>query len=108
MSVGQLAIPYSRFVASSSSGVIVNTLQDSRLSDPIAAADGDNHTVEHSPLTVVDFAGKAVRNYLYGPVMLSNGYPGAQNHDVARGTFEYGGEYNVPGRPFAVSTANIP
>ena len=103
---GSRTVQWLRFVGDK--GSVVNTLSDSRLVDPIASADGDNHTVEHSILTVVDFAGKAVRNYSYGPVRLSNGYRGAQDHDVPRGSFEYGGEYAVPGRPFAVSTANIP
>ncbi|MBN8747275.1 MAG: hypothetical protein J0I65_07170, partial [Variovorax sp.] len=97
------------------SGSVVRTLKDTRLVDPIAAEDTDNHGAESYVVSVADYGGRALRNYRYGPVIMHNyggsacGAPngcgmGSGNADP----FEYGGDFGLPGGPFQVTSANIP
>jgi hypothetical protein len=65
--------------------------------------DAANHGTESYVLTVADYGGKAVRNYLYGPVIAwTYGTTGRVDHLPGAGTaaccstvkpFEYGGGY---------------
>jgi len=55
------------------SGSIVRTLQDTRLADPIAVEDADNFATMGYVVSVADHAGKALRNYRYGPVVFTDG-----------------------------------
>ena len=90
-------------------GEVVRTLRDSRLLDPVAAEDGNNHGTESYVLTIADYAGQAVRNYRYGPVIFhTNG--GAEFGMGADGKaeFEYGGAFLPGGSPFQLSSTNVP
>jgi len=55
------------------SGSVVRTLQDTRLADPIAVEDADNFATMGYVVSVADYAGKALRNYRYGPVVFTDG-----------------------------------
>jgi hypothetical protein len=58
---------------------------------------------------VTDYAGKAIRSYRYGPVIFSDSgtacsAPGCPTN----GAVEYGGAMTVPGKPFQLTSANVP
>lgn len=112
---GDRRLQWIRFASDGNSGSVVRTLQDSRLKDPIAAEDTDNHTSESYVVSVADYGGRALHNFRYGPVILHN-YPGtpcgppngcgmgSSNNDP----FEYGGAFSLPGGPFQLGSANVP
>ncbi len=92
---------------------IFKTLQDSRIQDPIAVEDAANHGTESYVVTVADYNARTVRNYLYGPIILWT-YDGnsACKKPVGcsllnNGAFEYGGDFELPGRPFQMGGSNI-
>ncbi len=90
-------------------GTVTRTLRDARIVDPIAAEDVNNHGTESYVLTVADYAGNAIRNYRYGPVIFAtNG--GAKFGMGPTGTdaFEYEGAFLPGGAPFGFSTTNVP
>ena len=104
------------FDAAFGSARIVKTLADSRILDPIASDDAANHGTESYVLTLADYGGKAVRNYLYGPVIAwtygtQDGWticPAPAGCTLLDGKpFEYGGGYDLPGKPFHAAGANI-
>ena len=92
----------------------LKTLQDSRMGDAIAIEDVDNHGTESYLLTVADYAGRSVRNYAYGPLVMWTYDPAKAPCPKPRGcrlqgdgAFEYAGSYTLPGRPFGLSISNI-
>jgi hypothetical protein len=104
------------FDAAFGSARIVKTLTDSRIVDPIASDDAANHGTESYVLTLADYGGKAVRNYLYGPIIAwtygtQDGWticPAPAGCALLDGKpFEYGGGYDLPGKPFHATGANI-
>ena len=104
---GARKVSWVRFAGDGNSGTVVRTLNDSRLADPIAAEDTDNHSTESYVLSVADYGGRALRNYRYGPVIMHN--YGGQRYDTQGGTgFEYGGAFDLPGKAFQITGSNIP
>ncbi|MDM0075257.1 hypothetical protein QTH90_12735 [Variovorax sp. J2P1-59] len=115
---GDRKVSWVRFAANGNSGTIVRTLQDTRMIDPIAVEDADNYSNPGYLTSVIDYTGKAVRNYRYGPVIF--GTDGGScpkpngcglNPTTFNGTtynIEYGGAMDVPGTPFQISTTNVP
>jgi hypothetical protein len=106
-------VSWVRFATNGNSGSIVRTLQDTRLADPIAVEDADNFATLGYVVSVADHAGKALRNYRYGPVIFADGKacPSATSCPVvATGNvaIEYGGAMAFEGKPFQVKTANVP
>ncbi|MDM0052733.1 hypothetical protein [Variovorax sp. J22R115] len=115
---GDRKVSWVRFASNGNSGTIVRTLQDTRLVDPIAVEDADNFANPGYLTSVTDYAGKAVRNYRYGPVIFSDGgaCPRSTGGCVVTPTsaggvtynIEYGGALDVPGAPFQMTTTNVP
>jgi hypothetical protein len=106
-------VSWVRFATNANSGSIVRTLQDTRLADPIAVEDADNFATLGYVVSVADHAGKALRNYRYGPVVFADGKACATTTScpvVATGSvaIEYGGAMAFEGKPFQVKTANVP
>jgi hypothetical protein len=113
---GERKVTLLGFDASYTSAKTVKTLTDSRIVDPVATDDAANHGTESYVLTVADYGGKAVRNYLYGPVIAwtygtKDGWkicPAPAGCVLLDGQpFEYGGDYALPGKPFHAAGANI-
>ncbi|MGH8792663.1 MAG: hypothetical protein ACRDXX_08465, partial [Stackebrandtia sp.] len=81
-------------------GEVKRTLRDSRLVDPLCAADaaleGDDAQVR--TVSVADYDG-TLHTYRYGPGLLAGA-----DLSLADDSFEYGGGYQPAGKPFAVST----
>jgi hypothetical protein len=106
-------VSWVRFAANGNSGSIVRTLQDTRLADPIAIEDADNFATAGYVVSVADYAGKALRNYRYGPVVFTDGKacatttscPVTPTGNVA---IEYGGAMAFEGKPFQLKTGNVP
>jgi len=93
---------------SGNSGSVTRTLRDSRLVDPIAAEDNNNHGTESYLLSVADYGAGRLFNYRYGPVIFhTNG--GARYGVGPRGKdeFEFGGAYDPHGLPFSISVTNV-
>ncbi|MDM0034201.1 hypothetical protein QTI33_18855, partial [Variovorax sp. J22P271] len=106
-------VSWVRFAANGNSGSIVRTLQDTRLADPIAIEDADNFATMGYVVSVADHAGKALRNYRYGPVIFTDGKacPTASSCPVTPTgsvAIEYGGAMAFEGKPFQVKTSNVP
>ena len=90
-------------------GTVTRTLRDSRILDPIAAEDANNHGTESYVLTIADYAGRAVRNYRYGPVIFhTNGGDEFGMGSDGTAAFEYEGAFLPLGAPFQLSTTNVP
>lgn len=105
---GMRQVSWVRFGSDGNSGSVVRKLSDTRLIDPIAAEDTDNHSTESYVLSVADYGGKALRNYRYGPLIMHN-YGGARYETLGGPTgFEYGGAFDVPGKAFQITGSNIP
>ncbi|WP_219214861.1 hypothetical protein [Variovorax boronicumulans] len=112
---GDRKIDWVQFSADFNSGAVRPnfSLADSQLVDPISADDVENHGTESYVLSVADYGGRKVSNYRYGPVVfwtnVGSGWTCQPPAGCAtNGTFEYGGSYAVPGRPFQVVGSNIP
>ena len=114
---GNRSVTWVRLANDGNSGTVMRTLQDTRLKDPIASEDTDNHSTESYVLSVADYGGKQIANYRYGPVIMWN-YPTAQCKGPTgcgmlpgsdgTGCFEFGGGYTVKGKAFKIVGANIP
>lgn len=113
---GERKVRLLSFDAAYGSARIVKTLADSRIVDPIATDDGATHGTESYVLTLADYGGKTVRNYLYGPIIAwtygtKGGWticPAPQGCKLLNDEpFEYGGGYELPGKPFHAAGANI-
>ena len=112
---GERALKWVRMGADGASARIVRSLQDSRLKDPIAAEDVDNQGTELYLVSVADYAGRALRNYLYGPIVMwrwqygpAKGPNGMGLGPKGTDPFEYAGGLTLPGRVFDVHSSNIP
>jgi len=75
--------------------------------------DGDNFANPGYVLSALDYAGKAVRNYRYGPVTFSDGGAcpapnGCPINAINGAQAEYGGAMALPGKPFQMNSANVP
>ncbi|MGJ7521469.1 hypothetical protein ACSFA0_13340 [Variovorax sp. LT1P1] len=111
---GDRKIQWVRFDAGISSGSVARTLQESRMVDPISTEDTDNHGTESYVLSVADYNGKGIHNFLYG-TMVWHTYGAASGCSKEKGgckllnnaAFEYGGTFKVPGKPFHAMGANI-
>ena len=115
------------------SGTVTKTLTDSRMIDPIAMEDNENHGTHGLVVTVADYTGGTVRNYRYSNVIFWTNQGGSWTCQPptgcgmgASGTdeFEYGGHLvlpptldyydgspapdNFPGKPFFITSANVP
>jgi hypothetical protein len=106
-------ISWVRFAANGNSGSIVRTLQDTRLADPIAIEDADNFATTGFVVSVADYAGKALRNYRYGPVVFTDGKACATTSScpvtpTGNVAIEYGGAMAFEGKPFQLKTGNVP
>ena len=106
---GDRKISWVRFAANGNSGSIVRTLQDTRLVDPIAIEDADNFATTGFVVSVADYAGKAVRNYRYGPVVFTDGKACATTSScpvtpTGNVAIEYGGAMAFEGKPFQLKT----
>ncbi len=118
---GDRAINWVSFTSNNNSGSITRTLRDSRLIDPIAAEDNDNHGTEAYLLSVADYGGQQVANYRYGNVIFwtnigdSRGtgtgqacQPSAPCTISGGGEFEFGGSWMAPGKVFHFTSADAP
>ena len=110
---GDNKISWVRFASDGNSGSIVRTIQHNLLTDLIAVEDNENFANSNNLVNVTDYGGKAIRNYRYGPVIFSDGggCPGPKGCPVnaINGSIaEYGGALSLPGKPFQLSTANVP
>ena len=108
---GDRKVSWVRF--SGNSGSIVRTLQDTRLKDPVAVEDSDNFANSGYVLSVADYTDKSIKNFRYGPIIFSEGgaCPGPTGCPVQATNgiqIEYGGALALPGKPFQVTTANVP
>jgi hypothetical protein len=106
-------VSWVRFAANGNSGSIVRTLQDTRLADPIAIEDADNFATTGFVVSVADYAGKALRNYRYGPVVFTDGKACATTSScpvtpTGNVAIEYGGAMAFEGKPFQLKTGNVP
>jgi hypothetical protein len=102
---GDRQVNWVRFAGDMNSGSVVRTLKESRMVDPISVEDTDNHSTESYVLTVADYGGRKVHNWRYGPVIMHN--YGGQSYGMSE-AFEYGGAFDLPGKAFHVTGANVP
>lgn len=104
--------------ANHNTATVVNTLTDSRLVDPIMIEDNENHGTQGWVVAVADYTGRSVRQYRWGPVIFFTN-PGAcqppngcglgpNNEPSSVYPFEYGGAMTLPGKPWAITSANVP
>jgi hypothetical protein len=110
---GDRKVSWVRFSADGNGGSIVRTLQDTRIADPIAVEDGNNFATANNLLSVADYTSKAVRNYRYGPVIFADGKAcpsptGCPVTPTGSIAIEYGGAMNVLGKPYQITTSNVP
>ena len=111
---GDRKLQWVRFDSGFTSGSVARTLQESRMIDPISTEDADNHGTESYVLSVADYGGKGIHNFLYGPIFWHT-YDASKACSTAKGgckllnnaQFEYGGTFKVPGKPFHAMGANI-
>ncbi len=88
---------------------LIKELKDKRMIDPISVEDNDNQGTTSYLVTVADYTGKQVMNFRYGPVIFAtNGGARFGMGPDSNALFEYGGRYPVAGKPFGVSTSNVP
>jgi hypothetical protein len=90
--------------------VIIRTLQDSRLADPISVEDNNNHGTQTDLVDIADFGAANVKAYRYGPVIFwtTLGNPTFGMGLDGQDSFEYEGSYATPTGPFAISDENVP
>ena len=107
---GDNRISWVRFAPNGNSGKIVRTIRHQEMKDLIAVEDADNFSNTGFVLSALDYAGKAVRNYRYGPVIFSDGgaCPGPKGCPINGTVAEYGGAMALPGKPFQMNSANVP
>ncbi|HSU20674.1 MAG TPA: hypothetical protein VLK60_02170 [Variovorax sp.] len=90
------------------------TLQDPSIRDMLKVEDADNHGTESYVLTIADYEGEGVHNFLYGPITMHTAKQSVAPCPEARPCrllggkpFERGGFYRLPGKPFDLSSSNI-
>jgi hypothetical protein len=111
---GDRKLQWVRFDTGFNNASVARTLQESRVIDPISTEDTDNHGTESYIVSIADYAGKSIHNFLYGPIVWHT-YASSKACSEAKGgckmldnaPFEYGGAYKVPGKPFHAMGANI-
>ena len=120
LSRGDRAVRWVDFSADHNSGSVrPAVLTDSRLVDPIMIEDNENHGTEGWVLSLADYGGKSIRNYRFGSVIFHTNPGGAcqsptgcglgpNNQPPAQYPFEYGGAVSLPGKPFFITSANVP
>lgn len=89
-------------------GTVIRRLRDTRLIDPVYAEVADNHGTESNVISIVDFKGKQVVNYRFGPVILHTN--GGKRFDMGpdgKAEFECGGAMAFPGYPYALCGTNV-
>jgi hypothetical protein len=87
---------------------IARRLRDRRLIDPVFVETADTHGIEGPIMTVVDFKGKKIVNYRYGPlVFATQGGARFGMGPTGNDQIECGGTLELPGFPFAVSATNV-
>jgi hypothetical protein len=90
--------------------VVLRTLQDSRLVDPISVEDNNHHLTHADLIDIADYGAKNVKGYRYGPVIFY-GVPGTPTFAMGPAgadPFEYEGMYATPTGPFSISAENVP
>lgn len=95
---------------SSGTPIVVRTLSDSRLVDPLSAEDNNNHGTQSDLIDIADYGASDVKGYRYGPVIEWT-EPGTPEYGMGpNGTdpFEYEGAYATPTGPFEISGENVP
>lgn len=93
---------------SGNGGSVVRTLKDSRIVDPIAAEDNNNHGTESYVISIADYTGKQLLNYRYGPVIFhTNGGSRFGMGPDGKSPFEFSGAYRPGGMPFSISVTNV-
>ena len=95
---------------SASSPVVLRTLQDSRLVDPISIEDNNNHGTQTDLVDIADYGDRNIKGYRYGPVVFwtTPGVPTFSLLPTGNETFEYEGAYATPTGPFTISIENVP
>lgn len=95
---------------SSNEPVVIRTLADSRMVDPISVEDNNNHGTQSDLIDVADYGDKNIKGYRYGPIKFGIGHPPPVFNMGPNGTdsFEYEGAYATPTGPFAISGENVP
>jgi hypothetical protein len=111
---GDRKVQWVRFDNDIASGSVVRTFQESRVIDPIATEDGENHGTESYMVSIADYAGKGIHSFLYGPIIWHTNdaskacSPAKGGCQMLGGApYEYGGTFKVPGKPFHAALANI-
>jgi hypothetical protein len=110
---GDRKVQWVRLSTDGNSASVVRTLQDTRLIDPIAVEDADNFATRVNTVSVTDYAGKQVSNFRFGPVVFAGGGScpppnGCGVSPTGGVSIEYGGSLALPGKPFQMSTSNVP
>jgi hypothetical protein len=110
---GDRKVQWVRLSTDGNSASVVRTLQDTRLIDPIAVEDADNFATRVNTVSVTDYAGKQVSNFRFGNVVFAGGgscpAPNGCGVSPTGGiNIEYGGSFALPGKPFQMSTSNVP
>ncbi|WP_116358630.1 hypothetical protein [Cupriavidus taiwanensis] len=89
---------------------VEKTLQDSRIVDPITVDETQQNPLLTSVITITDYTGRQVMNYRYAPIGLQGGNSPLHIGVGKSGNapFEFGGAYDVPGKPFDFTQSNVP
>lgn len=111
VSRGDREVQWVHFTSSATgdTGEITKRLRDpQRLLDPVFAEVADTHGTESYVISVLDFKGRKVVNYRFGPVVFHTN--GGKRFDMGpdgKAAFECGGMMSFPGFPFAISGTNV-
>ncbi|MGI4776970.1 MAG: hypothetical protein ACRYGA_02435 [Janthinobacterium lividum] len=113
VSRGEQKLSLLQFNAARTSLSTFKTIQDSRIADPIAAEDVDNHGTESYLVTVA--TGDEIANVAYGPLITwtydqnpkSPCPPTAPCGPIGKDAAEYAGAFKLPGRVFHLGGGNI-
>ena len=96
------------FKCSERDAQVIRRLRDARLLDPVFVDVTDTHGIETPLLMAVDFHGRKLINYRYGPLVFATqgGATFGMGPD-GKDAFECGGLLEIPGSPFCVSATNV-
>jgi len=133
LSRAEKRVDWIKLSADRNSGSITKTLMDSRMVDPIAIEDNENHGTHGLVVSVADYSASTVRNYRYSNVIFWTNQDGGDACQPPNGcgmgdggsdAFEYGGHLELPaslvysdgtkaptllpGKPFMVTSGNVP
>ncbi len=106
---GDREICFVKLDGSMNSGAVTKRLRDSRLADPVSVENTTTAFNHCFLISVCDFKGRQVINYRYGAFTTQNEPKAsfAMGPDGKAG-FECGGWMQFPGRPFRLTSANVP